>query len=120
MNRSETVRFAARSLSGLIRGEATFQQIQDVWEVLTDVHEPKIYYGPYDAIWPTIGVEGFGWACGQCGGNESGFSSLESAQAGTDAHCIAEHFHVDMTLVEVFLDADETEIRETMNGGKRS
>jgi len=68
--------------------------------------EPIIEYGPYDAIWPTIGVAGFAWMCNWCGASDGGYSSTVSAGAGAADHGRT-HTDVGICLIEAELDPEE-------------
>src|ERR1043165_8285304 len=100
-----------RSVSALVRGEATLRQIRDMWEVLYGpTTEPIIAYGPYDAVWPTIGREGYLWFCESCGRSTPApeYAALADARLGASVHRTARHPDADFVLVEVDLDPEET------------
>lgn len=68
--------------------------------------EPRILYGPYDAIWPTIGVGTFGWFCLSCGRNDGDYPTLPDSRLGAEDHSRT-HTDVNLRLVEVEPDPDE-------------
>jgi hypothetical protein len=100
-----------RSISALVRGEATLRQIRDMWEVLYGPTTGSIIvYGPYDAIWPTTGQEDFSWFCEGCGlsNPDPEYGTLADARLGASDHRTARHPDADFVLVEVDLDPEET------------
>jgi hypothetical protein len=68
-----------------------------------------IMYGPYDAIWPTIGVEGFSWFCEGCGRGDPDpeYPTLADAKVGASDHKLARHDGVKIELYQAHLDPDE-------------
>lgn len=67
----------------------------------------EILYGPYDAIWPTVGVEGCGWFCLWCGTGDAEFIRPFLAQVSAETHAEHDHAGVQFTFTEVHLDPDE-------------
>lgn len=68
--------------------------------------EPVIYYGPYDAIWPTVGVEGHCYFCHWCGGTANELTSLAQAERYAGIHA-DRHPEAKIEIVEAVLDPDE-------------
>lgn len=54
--------------------------------------EPIIHYGPFDAIWPTIGVGHYGWFCHWCGLPSQQIDTFPESRMGAVEHSI-EHAH---------------------------
>lgn len=74
-----------------------------------DSRQPVIVYGPYDAIWPTVGVEGFSWFCEWCGrgDHDPAYGDRLDAALGASDHRNARHGGEDFTITEVFIDKEE-------------
>jgi hypothetical protein len=70
------------------------------------LREPTIVFGPFDAIWPTIGVDHYGWFCKWCGLPSDHLDTLPDARAGARDHD-GTHSDVDLRFVEVHLDRAE-------------
>jgi hypothetical protein len=67
----------------------------------------EVLYGPYDAIWPTVGVKGSAWFCLWCGSGDGDLPSSRIALASGESHAECCHPDVDFTFIEVLLDPDE-------------
>jgi hypothetical protein len=68
--------------------------------------EPIVEYGPFDAIWPTIGVDHYAWFCNWCGLPSDHLDTLPDASTGAQDHA-RWHGDVELGIVEVHLDPDE-------------
>jgi len=67
----------------------------------------EVLYGPYDAIWPTVGVEGSAWFCLWCGSGDGDLPSSRIALASGESHAEACHPDEGFTFTGVSLDPDE-------------
>ena len=94
------------AVKALTLGEATLRQVLDHWG---GPQRPVIVYGLYDAIWPTIGVEGYTWLCEWCGRGDhsSGYGDLLDAALGAKDHREAQHKDDRFSLVQVYHDEEE-------------
>lgn len=76
--------------------------VEEPWEI------PTIVYGPYDAIWPTVGGEGSAWFCMFCGRNGADFSKDEIALTGGETHGDVYHPGLKLTFTRLSLDPSES------------
>lgn len=86
-------------IKGTLEGVDSWSDLFDRLEYVP--RSPIVLYGLYDAIWPTLGVEGNGWICLQCGKNDGEFSTAEVARSGGEIHGGVYHPGLALQFVEV-------------------
>jgi hypothetical protein len=97
-----------KTIRRILDGLDEIESWADFFDKLGETDQvPVVVYGLYDAVWPTIGVEGHAWFCLHCGRNNDEFSSSRVALAAGEAHGDVYHPGVDLTFTEVFPDREE-------------